>query len=492
MHSLIRMNTILSWIGNPYAPENDHAVDVIDLSADSRQVKPGFLFFALPGEHTSGVCYIDAAIQNGACAVVVDEDESLLEIESTVPIIRVKNARFVLAKIAGQFFGPGPETCVAVTGTNGKSSTVSFTRQIWTFAGIRGASLGTLGLDVPDLAAYGQPKFGLTTPDPIGMHKLFAALKTSAISHMAMEASSHGLDQFRLDGVGLKAAGFTNLSQDHLDYHGSMNRYFEAKSRLFSQVILPDGVAVLNADIEECEPLKTICRKRGLQVLDYGRNATSVRLENIAPCSQGYEISIAVLGKRHNVVLPLVGQFQVYNSLCALGLALATGVEEATALDALTQLKGVAGRLQKVGLTSKGASVYVDYAHTPDAMEAVLTSMRPHCSGKVICVFGCGGDRDVFKRPIMGQIACKYADVVIVTDDNPRSEDPVSIREQIQSGCAVPIMDIAERDIAIKYAIEKAGADDMVLILGKGHEQGQIVGHQVLPFDDVQVARSCI
>jgi len=277
-----------------------------------------------------------------------------------------------------------------------------------------------------------------------------------------------------------------------LDYHGSMIKYFEAKARLFSEVIVPDGVAVLNADIDEFEVLKSICRKRGLQVLDYGRNATSLRLESLTACSQGYRIAIAAFEKRHELLLPLVGQFQIYNSLCALGLALSTGVDVSTALGALENLKGVAGRLQPVGPTTTGASIYVDYAHTPDAMEAVLTSMRPHCSGQMICVFGCGGDRDKLKRPIMGQIACKYADVVIVTDDNPRSEDPAAIRKQIQLGCAVHVIDIGNREDAIRCAIDRACAGDMVLILGKGHEHGQIVGHQVLPFDDVQVARRWI
>ncbi|MBN9565057.1 MAG: UDP-N-acetylmuramoyl-L-alanyl-D-glutamate--2,6-diaminopimelate ligase [Alphaproteobacteria bacterium] len=489
---MVVLKTVLDWIDHSQATEKTHTPTITDLTSDSRQVKPGCLFFALAGEQTSGACFIDAAIKNGASAVIVDETEPLSIMEEAVPIVRVKNARRALAKIAGQFFDPGPEACVAVTGTDGKSSTVSFTRQIWTSAGLKAASLGTLGLDAPDLTAFGQPKFGLTTPDPIGLHKLLGALKTSAVTHVAMEASSHGLDQFRIDGVRLNAAGFTNLSQDHLDYHGTMEKYFEAKARLFHEVLLPDGVAVLNADIPEYEALMAICKKRGLKVFNYGRNAASLRLEKLTACVQGYQIEIMVLGRPQELLLPLVGQFQIYNSLCALGLALATGIKEDVALNALTTLKGVAGRLQKVGTTSKGALIYVDYAHTPDAMEAVLTSMKPHCLGKMICVFGCGGDRDRLKRPLMGRIACKYADRVIVTDDNPRSEDPASIRGQILQACDANAIDIGGREDAIKYAIEQSGANDMVLILGKGHEHGQIVGHQVLPFDDVQVARACI
>ena len=460
-------------------------IDIEGLTADSRQVRPGYLFAALPGAREDGSAFIGDAVQRGARAVLAPAG---LTLDSPVPVIADANPRLRLARMAARFFGQQPENVVAVTGTNGKTSVADFTRQIWTRLGRKAASMGTLGVIAPDLPS----SKGLTTPDPVELHRVLAELAGSGVGFLAMEASSHGLDQFRLDGVRLKAAAFVNLARDHLDYHGTMEAYFAAKAQLFDRVMAPGGTAVLNADSPQFPALVEICGRRGHRVLSYGMAAgADFRIVDRLPRPDGQTLALILHARAREIDLPLAGGFQAMNALAALGLVTATGAQLDEALAALEHLQGVAGRLQRVATLANGAAIYVDYAHKPGALEAVLTEIRPFTTGSLSVVFGCGGERDRGKRPMMGEIAQRLADRVIVTDDNPRGEAPAAIRAEVMAGCP-DATEIGDRAEAIHAAISALGAGDVLVIAGKGHEQGQEVAGEVRPFDDADVARRTV
>lgn len=467
--------------------------DIAGLTADSRQVEPGFLFAALPsatrGAGTDGRNFIGDALARGATAVLAPPGTTFdLPAGSAEPQLLIDdNPRQRLAHIAARFYDKQPRNIVAVTGTNGKSSVAGFTRQIWAQLGLRSASMGTLGLDADGFPAGPS----LTTPDPVGLHKTLFELAEAGIDHLAMEASSHGLDQFRLDGVMLEAAAFTNLTRDHLDYHQSEDAYFAAKLRLFAELLPHDGVAVLNADSSYYDELCEICRHVGHRIRSYGANTSDMRIDDLSPLSDGLRLCATIDGRNFETRLPLVGGFQAYNVMAALGLVIGCGGDVDTAFATLAHLKGVRGRMQLIGKLPSGATVYVDYAHTPDALQTALTAIRPHVGGKLHVVFGAGGDRDPGKRPMMGAVAAQHADMAIVTDDNPRREDAESIRRAILHACP-EAQEIGDRAEAIATAIAGLQADDVLVIAGKGHETGQIVGNNVLPFDDVEIAGEAI
>jgi len=460
----------------------DGEVPVMALTADSRDVVPGALFAALKGARADGLDHVDEAIARGAVAVL--GDHRLAARELGVATLVAADARRALALAAAAMFARQPETAVAVTGTNGKTSTASFTRQLWRAVGLPAASLGTLGVDAPGFPA-GE---SLTTPDPVALHRLLAELAGAGIHHLVMEASSHGLDQRRLDGVRLAAAAFLNLTRDHLDYHGSEAAYLAAKWRLFDTLLPAGATAALNADMANAGALVAAARERGLVVREIGRAAKDLRLEAVTPKADGQVLALVLDGARREVELPVVGGFQAYNLLAALALAEAGGAERTALLDAVGDLRGPRGRMELVARHPSGAAVFVDYAHTPDALEQALAGLRPHARGRLHVVFGCGGDRDAGKRPEMGAIAARLADRVIVTDDNPRSEDAGAIRGAI--GAAAPgAVEIAGRAAAIAAALDELRAGDVLLVAGKGHETGQIVGDTIHPFDDAEVVR---
>jgi UDP-N-acetylmuramoyl-L-alanyl-D-glutamate--2,6-diaminopimelate ligase len=399
----------------------------------------------------------------------------------------VKDPRLALALCAARFFGGQPETMVAVTGTSGKTSVAAFTRQIWEQAGLAAASIGTTGVVAPGRNDYGS----LTTPDPVALHRLLAELAKAGVTHAAMEASSHGLDQRRLDGVRLEAGGFTNLGRDHMDYHPTVEDYHRAKMRLFDTLLPKGAPAVVFADDLWSEPTIAAAKAAGLSVLTVGRHGDFLNLKRVEHERHRQRAEIVHEGVLTEIDLPLAGDFQISNALVAAGLAIATGTPAATALAALEKLKGAPGRLDLVGTTSEGAPVYVDYAHKPDALENVLTSVRPFTTGRVVVVFGCGGDRDRGKRPIMGEIATRLADVTIVTDDNPRSEKPAEIRAAIMAA-APGAIEIGDRRKAIHEAVSMLHAGDTLIVAGKGHEEGQTVGSETLPFSDHEEVRAAL
>lgn len=453
------------------------AAHITGLSQDSRAIEQGYLFAALPGTKVDGRDFIDAAIEKGATSVLAPEGTTLGR--DDVKLYTDENPRKLYAHTAAAFYKDQPENIVAVTGTNGKTSVVSFMEQMWDYAGFNGTSLGTL-------------KGSMTTPDAANLHERLAALSQEGVTHLALEASSHGLDQYRLDGVNVDVAAFTNLSHDHLDYHGNFENYFAAKSRLFSDVLKDDGVAVLNADAPEYTELRKICLDKGHKIVSYGHNGKDIKILSLSPVSDGQHLELGITGLHKDVHLPLVGEFQVMNVLCALGMAISLDpTYKMKYMAALEKLTGVRGRLELVDGHPHKAGVYVDYAHTPDALENVLRALRPHTRARLICVFGCGGDRDRTKRPEMGTIAHALADHVIVTDDNPRSEDPAEIRKDIMAGAA-EAHEIAGRREAIKHAMKYLEYGDTLLIAGKGHEQGQIFADHTEDFDDVQVAKELI
>ena len=466
------------------APADVAMREVAGLAADSRAVKPGFVFFAMPGARADGLSYAEGAIKAGAIAVVAEHAPA--KTPHGAPVLLVANARAALSAAAARFHAAQPSTIVAVTGTSGKTSVAAFTRQIWAQLGLRAAALGTTGVITPDGETYGS----LTTPDPVTLHQTLDKLAHDGVTHLAMEASSHGLDQRRLDGVRLSAAGFTNLSRDHLDYHPDLDAYLAAKLRLFEALLKPGQSAVIDADSDVAARVIAACAARGLRVLTTGVHGDFLKLVSAQARSASTLVRIACGGEIHDIELPLAGAFMASNALLAAGLCIATGSPVGPVLQALAQLRGAPGRLEKIG-ERDGAPVFVDYAHKPDALEKVLTALRPLASGRLIVVFGCGGDRDAGKRPIMGEIAARLADVVIVTDDNPRSEHPAAIRAAILAA-APGARDIADRGEAICAAVRMARAGDVLVVAGKGHETGQIVGDQILSFSDHQAVRAAL
>jgi UDP-N-acetylmuramoyl-L-alanyl-D-glutamate--2,6-diaminopimelate ligase len=459
---------------------NGETASVTGFAIDHRKVAPGTVFGAFRGARFDGEDFIPEAVASGAVAVVSRPEarpEGAVHIAAEEP-------RREFARLAARFFRPLPGTVVAVTGTNGKTSNVELVRQLWRMAGHPSASIGTLGVTTAD----DQVATGLTTPDIVTFLSNMAGLKRMGIDHAAFEASSHGLSQYRTEGLPVRAAAFTNFSRDHLDYHETMEAYFEAKLRLFEEVVEPDGAAVVWADDPKSDEVVARCKARGLEVLTVGAQGEALRLAKRETTQLGQKLTIEAAGKTHVVQLALIGAYQAANALTAAGLAIATGGEVAQTLANLGRVQPVRGRLERAVISRAGTPVYVDYAHTPDAVESAIEALRPHTRGRLIIVFGAGGDRDTGKRAGMGEVAARLADKVIVTDDNPRSEEPAAIRRDIMAG-APDATEMAGRREAIRAAIAEAGEDDIVLLAGKGHEQGQIVGDRVLPFDDVTVAR---
>jgi UDP-N-acetylmuramoyl-L-alanyl-D-glutamate--2,6-diaminopimelate ligase len=465
-------------------------LEITGVTADSRQVRPGFLFAALKGVQTDGRRFAAAAVANGAAAILTD-DPAALDLDATqraeVAIVADPTPQRLLAVAASRLYPARPATIAAVTGTNGKTSVAHFTREIWQAQGRKSASLGTLGLVVGDQRLAGA----LTTPDPVALHRTLSELAGQGIDHAVIEASSHGLAQHRLDGIAVDAAAFTNLTRDHLDYHGDMESYRAAKDRLFTNLLAPGGTAVLNADSPEFLRLATLVRGRGHKILAYGASGEAdLRLVSRLPSHDGQGIVVSLFGEAHAIELRLIGDFQALNVIAALGLALATGSNLARAVATLPGLTTVPGRMQLVG-EANGAAVFVDYAHTPDALATVLAAARPHATRRLGVVFGAGGDRDTGKRPLMGQVASKTADFVYITDDNPRTENAAAIRRAIL-GAAPDAIEIGDRREAIGAAVAALEPGDVLVIAGKGHESGQIVGRETLLFDDVVVAREAI
>jgi UDP-N-acetylmuramoyl-L-alanyl-D-glutamate--2,6-diaminopimelate ligase len=456
---------------------------IAGLTADSRAAKPGYAFFAVPGTKSDGLSFAAAAVANGARVVVAERPSAE---DFGVPLVVVPNVRRTLSQAAAAFHPAQPETIVAVTGTSGKTSVAAFTRQIWAALGYRAAALGTTGVVKPDGATYGS----LTTPDPVTLHRLLDELAHEQVTHLAMEASSHGLDQYRLDGVRLAAGAFTNLSRDHLDYHPDLESYFRAKLRLFRELLPHGAPAVVDVDSDYGQQAAQVARDAGLHLLTTGEAGTGIRLMSHEPAPGATRIRLSHEGVGYDVLLPLSGRFMVANALVAAGLCIGTGSAPAQVFKALEHLQGAPGRLERIG-ERHGAPVFVDYAHKPDALEKVLAALRPLATGRLIVVFGCGGDRDPGKRPIMGAIAVQGADVVIVTDDNPRSEEPGKIRAAILTA-APGAIEIGDRAEAIRTAVAMLQAGDVLVVAGKGHETGQIVGDRVLPFSDHDEVRAAL
>ena len=458
-------------------PSGAFSIAVTGLTADSRRVTPGALFAALTGTKADGAAFIADAVEKGAVAILTSETADVPE-GLSVPVLRAREPRRALALIAARVFERQPDTIVAVTGTSGKTSVAEFTRQLFAAAGRRAASLGTIGVVKPDGSNYGS----LTTPDPVTLHETLAALAGDGITHLAFEASSHGLDQYRLDGVRMSAAAFTNLGRDHLDYHPTAEAYLAAKLRLFEELLPVGAPAVVNVDAPGAETVLQAARLRGHRIVSVGTAGETLQLAALDRDGFAQRMTLVYDGVRYEARLPLIGTYQAANALVALGLVLATGEDPAVVIPALAGLKGVPGRLDIVG-ERNGALAVVDYAHKPEALEAALAGLRPFATGRLICVFGCGGDRDRGKRPIMGAIATSNADVVIVTDDNPRTEDPAAIRAEILAA-APGAREIGDRAEAIRAAVGMLQPGDVVVVAGKGHETGQIVGQTVIPFSD--------
>jgi UDP-N-acetylmuramoyl-L-alanyl-D-glutamate--2,6-diaminopimelate ligase len=455
------------------------------LTADSRSVEPGWLFAALPGVNTDGAKFVADAVEAGAAAILIGKQS--LEADVSVPVVRVDDPRRALALVAARYYARQPRTVAAVTGTNGKTSVAVFLRQIWEKVGHKAASLGTVGLVAPGHEIAGN----LTTPDPVRLHEILADLASDEVTHLALEASSHGLEQRRLDGVRLAAGAFTNVSRDHLDYHGTLEAYIKAKFRLFDTLLPKGAAAVADADRPEAGTVERVAEERGLEFFSVGQKGETLKLVSTTRMHDGSRLLVEAWGEKYYVPLPLVGHFQISNALVAAGLAIATGVEVGKALDALAELKGASGRLELVGTHPTGALVFVDYAHTPDAIANALTALRPHAPGRLVVVLGAGGDRDAGKRPQMGEAAAANADQVIVTDDNPRSEDPAAIRHAVLEG-APDAHEIGDRRAAIRAAVSGLGDGDILLIAGKGHETGQTIGDEVHPFSDQEEAASAL
>lgn len=473
---------ILSNLFSGFAGQ--HAGEVVTgITADSRQVQPGYVFAAMQGVATDGRKFIGNAIEAGAIAVL---GEDLPDCAGAARI-DVDNARLELAQASARFYPVQPAHIVAITGTNGKSSTVDFLRQIWGAANISAASMGTLGAIGPN----GSIDLGHTTPDPVAIHATLQSLAEDGVTHAAMEASSHGLAQYRLDAVRLSAVAFTNLTQDHLDYHETMDEYRSAKVRLFGELAPKGCSAVVNADSDQRLFFESAAQDAGLDLVSVGWRGADLKIEELMPKATGQRLFLNWRGEKAAIDLPLIGEFQALNALTAAGLALAGGLDLQVVATGMSQLAPVKGRLEYVGETTEGAGVFVDYAHTPAGLDVLIRAARPHTAGRLVVVFGCGGDRDRGKRPLMGEVAAKHADRVIVTDDNPRSEDPAAIRKEVLVG--VPEgLEIGDRGAAIQQAISDLRKGDTLLIAGKGHETGQIIGDKIVPFSDQDAARTAL
>ena len=472
----------------PPAAEFDasHAgLEVGGVTADSRTVKHGDVFVAIAGGKADGLRFVDAAIAAGAAAILADRPPQT-PLPGNVAFVRVGNPRRALALIAAKFYPRQPRIIAAVTGTSGKTSVAAFTRQIWSALGERAASIGTIGVVSPSGETYGS----LTTPDPVVLHRTLDTLAGDGVTHLAIEASSHGLDQYRLDGLRIAAAGFTNITRDHLDYHPSFEAYFAAKLRLFEALLAPGAAAIVDADHDHADVVVAASAARGLSIMTVGRKGTGIRL--VESVIDGFAQTLR-LEHRHmhfRVRLPLVGEFQIENALVAAGLAIATGGEAGKVFAALEQLEGAKGRLERVG-ASRGAQIFVDYAHKPDALAKALDALRPYVTGQLVVVFGAGGDRDRGKRPLMGAVAVAKADRIIVTDDNPRGEDAAAIRASIIAA-APSAAEIGDRREAIRRAIADLRSGDVLLIAGKGHETGQIIGDRIIPFSDHEAVATAL
>jgi UDP-N-acetylmuramoyl-L-alanyl-D-glutamate--2,6-diaminopimelate ligase len=466
-------------------PERCAEIAISGLTADSREVRPGFLFAALAGTQADGSRFIADAVSRGAAAVLAGRGTTVSVTE--VPLLQAANPRRALALMAARFFTLQPSVAVAVTGTNGKTSVTSFVRQIWEVMGFGAASMGTVGVVSPS----GKRPLGHTTPDPVHLHRMLGQLVEEGVTHVALEASSHGLAQARLDGLRLAAGAFTNLTRDHLDYHPTFEDYASAKLRLFTEVLESPATAIINADSEAAPQFIDAARDHGLIVHTVGARGEHLRLLGQVRDGLGQQLRIGTGHAVHEVYLPLAGTFQASNALIAAGLVIGAGGDEIVAIRALESLRGASGRLELVASTRSGAPVFVDYAHTPDALETVLETLKPYASGRLKVVFGCGGDRDRGKRPEMGAIAARLADEAYVTDDNPRGEDPAAIRAAILAACPGGI-EIGDRAEAIFAAIRGLKSGDVLVVAGKGHETGQIVGKEVLPFSDQDVVRAAV
>jgi UDP-N-acetylmuramoyl-L-alanyl-D-glutamate--2,6-diaminopimelate ligase len=475
--AIVKLGRLVSGADTAYAD-----ITVTGFAIDHRKIAPGTVFGAFEGAAFNGEDFIDDAIAAGAVAVVARPEAV---VRGAVHIAEA-NPRQAFAHLAANFFQPFPGHVAAVTGTNGKTSTAELTRQLWRMAGHNAASIGTLGI----ITASDEAKTGLTTPDIVTFLANMSGLAREGVSHAIFEASSHGLFQYRSEGVPVSVAAFTNLSRDHLDYHGTMEAYFEAKMRLFDEVVDESGCAVIWADDVWSDQVIARARKRELRLITVGEKGRGIQLLSREPTQLGQTLELRIQGDVHKLKLPLIGAYQAANALVAAGVVMASGGDVESLLSHLARLQPVRGRLERAVITKSGAPVYVDYAHTPDGLRAAIAALRPHTKGKLITVFGAGGDRDTGKRPEMGAVAVADSDIVIVTDDNPRSEDPSLIRADVMAG-AKGAHEIGDRRYAIAFAIEHAEPDDIVLIAGKGHEQGQIIMGRVLPFDDVEVAREC-
>jgi UDP-N-acetylmuramoyl-L-alanyl-D-glutamate--2,6-diaminopimelate ligase len=478
---LMRLGNLL-----PNLSEEQAAATVTGFAIDHRKVAPGTIFGAFQGSTVNGEDFIATAIANGAIAVVA-RSEGIVQ---GAAHLADNNPRQAFADLAAQFFAPFPGNIAAVTGTNGKTSTAELARQLWRMAGHNAASIGTLGITT----ASEQVRTGLTTPDIVTFLSNMSGLAREGITHAIFEASSHGLEQHRSEGVKVSIAAFTNLSRDHLDYHGDMDSYFAAKMRLFDEVIDPDGTAIIWADDAYSDRAIKHAKLRDLRLITVGEQGKGIQILKRTPTQLGQTLELRIQGEVMKLNLPLIGAYQAANALTAAGIVLASGEKVEDIIRHLSRLQPVRGRLERAAITRSGAPVYVDYAHTPDGLNAAIAALRPHTAGQLITVFGAGGDRDKGKRPEMGSVAAAHSDVVIITDDNPRGEDPAQIRSDVMVGCS-NATEIGDRRTAIAHAVEIAGPKDIVLIAGKGHEQGQIIGSgenmRVIAFDDVEVVREC-
>ena len=458
--------------------EENSSIKILGITSDSREVRPGYLFAAFSGAREDGVKFIPDAVDRGAVAILVKTGTKINS--SKALVISDKNPRNKFARIASRFYSSQPEWIAAVTGTNGKTSVAIFATQILEKLGERAAAIGTLGVQGCDSSAT----ISLTTPEPVALHKELSKITEYSVSHVVIEASSHGLDQHRLGGINCKAAAFTNLSHDHMDYHKTFEKYLFAKKRLFSEILNTNGIAVINRDTVEYKYLESVCNEKNLKIISYGfHKGSDLKLSSTTPCDDGQKIKISIEGKKYTFILPLFGSFQSHNALCALGLVIASGKSIADSIDAMKFLTGVRGRMDLVAKLQNNSKIFVDYAHTPAALESTLLASREYCKNNVYLVFGCGGDRDKIKRKKMGKIADKYADKVFVTDDNPRNEDPKSIRDEILQSCPKAI-DAGDRKNAIELALKHLRENDVLLVAGKGHETDQVVGKEIRSFDD--------